>query len=76
MNTNLNLQPLQEFLTTGITPQELSVLIDEMLFDYFRLIVSSVQNREDPDEDASVHPEANQFVHNLRELKNALVLCN
>ena len=68
-NQELNLEPLDNFLTLDIKPKDLSKLLDELIYDYISLVL---QHRLSGDE---LHENTLSFVYYLKELRDLLPKC-
>ena len=74
MKPEIDLQSLQQHLTMNVTPQELSEVLDDLLFDYIRLLLYSASQLKD-EKEAYLHVKTHDFIHHLRELRDLLRLC-
>lgn len=67
----LNLQPLGDFLTYEITPEDFVGLLDELLYDYFIMLI----RLQLADEDKKLHLRTEEFIYILRTLRDVLLDC-
>jgi len=71
-----DLKPLDDLLTSEISPQELAGLIDEFISDYLR-ISSQLQDLLQATGDSfSPNEKMCSFLYNLCELKDTLIKCS
>ncbi len=62
---NLNLEPLAELLTQWINPEKLAAIVDEILFDYIKAVISG---------SSEIIPSEieNNNIYWVHELRNAI----
>ncbi len=73
MKEKMYLKPLQTHLSKVISPKQLAQLLDELTFDYSRMIIQleKVENENS----FYIHPDAESFLFNLKELRSVLRKC-
>lgn len=76
MQKTINLQPLQVYLNEYISPEELSGMLDDLVFDYMNLMITNCQQREKTDKDDLVFLKSKSFIFHLRQLRDILQLCS
>lgn len=69
-----NFEPLQVHLKEEIHPGELADLLEELSYDYVRIIIHLQQS--DGGDWVLIHPETTVFLYHLRVLRNALRKCH
>jgi hypothetical protein len=74
MENQINLEPLAEMLNVeGVSSDELSIIFDELAYDYMRTIVELQMADLSPR--SVLHEKTDLFLHYLRELRNVFRLC-
>jgi len=74
MERKINLVPLEEMLTVeGISMDEMSILFDELAFDYTRTIIEL--QLADLSPRSILHEKTDSFLHLLRELRDVFKQC-
>jgi hypothetical protein len=74
MNEKINLAPLAEMLNVeGISLDELSIIFDELAYDYTRTIVELQMADLSPR--TVLHEKTDLFLHYLWELRNVFRKC-
>ncbi|MDR2918202.1 MAG: hypothetical protein LBV72_02405 [Tannerella sp.] len=73
MKEKIYLKPLKIHLSEVISPKQLAKLLEELTFDYSRMIIrlEKVENEND----FYIHPDAESFLFNLKELRHVLRKC-
>ena len=75
MEKKINLEPLAKFLTAdGYSSDEVSVLFDELSFDYSRIIIELLQAKVSPR--SIPHAKTHLFVYFLRDLRDVFKQCS
>jgi len=75
METKINLVPLAELLQVeGLSPSEVSVLFDELAYDYAKTVIELQMADLSPR--TILHEKTDQFLHFLRELRDVFQKCS
>lgn len=73
MNTKLNLEPLEKYLTEDITPEQLASVLDELFYDYSQIIIFMYETLDEPFQ--YIHEESSNFLYHLKALRDVLKKC-
>jgi hypothetical protein len=75
MNERINLEPLAEMLNVeGVSPDELSIIFDELAYDYTRTVVELQMADLSPR--TVLHEKMDLFLYYLRELRDVFRQCS
>lgn len=74
MKGKIYIKPLKEYLSEEIHPKQLAQTMDELAYDYIRMIIR-LQQTED-EKQLFIHPDASSFLFHLKSLRDALRKCH